>query len=391
MSIIDLSACDLDDLATKHGFAILGIASAVSDPDPDLAGRLDAFLAAGRHGDMHWMKDTRDRRVSPVAMWPDARSALVLGMNYAPDHDPMENLHMQSHGNISVYARGRDYHDVIKGKLKQMASQLAKIAGVEVKVFVDTAPLMEKPLAAQSGLGWQGKHTNLVSRDYGSWLFLGVILTNAVLPPSHKSEDTRGEDHCGSCTRCLDICPTNAFPAPYQLDARRCISYLTIEYDGIIPVEYRKPMGNRIFGCDDCLAVCPWNRFAKEASEQKLRARAELTMPALAGLLKLDDTAFRKQFSASPVKRTGYKRFMRNVLIASGNSGDANLVPVIQSYVINQEPVIRASAIWALSQLMPHADFTAYAEQQMKSEDNQDVLAEWDTGISICMKPAVNI
>jgi epoxyqueuosine reductase len=340
---------------------------------------------------MQWMKDTRDRRVSPVAMWPDAKSALVLGMNYAPDHDPMENLHAQSHGNISVYARGRDYHDVIKGKLKQMASQLAKIAGVEVKVFVDTAPLMEKPLAAQSGLGWQGKHTNLVSRDYGSWLFLGVILTNAVLPPSHKSEDSKGDDHCGSCTRCLDICPTNAFPAPYQLDARRCISYLTIEYDGIIPVEYRKPMGNRIFGCDDCLAVCPWNRFAKEASEQKLMARAELTMPALAGLLKLDDTAFRIQFSASPVKRTGYKRFIRNVLIASGNSGDANLIPVIQSYVINQEPVIRASAIWALSQLMPHADFTAYAEHQMKSEDNQDVLAEWDTGISICMKPAVNI
>ena len=389
MSIIDLSTCDLDDLATKHGFAVLGIASAASDPD--LAGRLDAFLAAGRHGDMQWMKDTRDRRVSPVTMWPDAKSALVLGMNYAPDHDPMENLHAQSHGNISVYARGRDYHDVIKGKLKQMASQLAKIAGVEVKVFVDTAPLMEKPLAAQSGLGWQGKHTNLVSRDYGSWLFLGVILTNAVLPPSHKSEDSKGDDHCGSCTRCLDICPTNAFPAPYQLDARRCISYLTIEYDGIIPVEYRKPMGNRIFGCDDCLAVCPWNRFAKEASEQKLMARAELTMPALAGLLKLDDTAFRIQFSASPVKRTGYKRFIRNVLIASGNSGDANLIPVIQSYVINQEPVIRVSAIWALSQLMPHADFTAYAEHQMKSEYNQDVLAEWDTGIRICMKPAINI
>ncbi|MBT6257005.1 MAG: tRNA epoxyqueuosine(34) reductase QueG [Alphaproteobacteria bacterium] len=390
---IDLSSFDLDDLATKHGFAVLGIASAEADPDPDpdLAVRLDAFLAAGRHGDMQWMKDTRDRRVSPVAMWPDARSALVLGMNYAPDHDPMENLHAQSHGNISVYARGRDYHDVIKGKLKQMASQLAKIAGVEVKVFVDTAPLMEKPLAAQSGLGWQGKHTNLVSRDYGSWLFLGVILTNAVLPPNRKSEDSRGEDHCGSCTRCLDICPTNAFPAPYQLDARRCISYLTIEYDGIIPVEYRKPMGNRIFGCDDCLAVCPWNRFAKEASEQKLMARAELTMPSLAGLLNLDDTAFRIQFSASPVKRTGYKRFMRNVLIASGNSDDANLIPAILSHVINQEPVIRASAIWALSQLMPHADFLAYAELQMKSEDNQDVLAEWDTGISICMKPAVSI
>ncbi len=356
------------------------------ESDAVLAERLDAFLAAGRHGDMHWMKNTRDRRVSPLAMWPDAKSALVLGMNYAPDHDPMENLDAYQHGNISVYARGRDYHDVIKGKLKQIAAQLAKMKGIEVKVFVDTAPLMEKPLAALSGLGWQGKHTNLVSRDFGSWLFLGVILTNAFLPA-----DSPGDDHCGSCTKCLDICPTDAFPAPYQLDARRCISYLTIEYDGIIPSAFRKPMGNRIFGCDDCLAVCPWNRFAQKATEQKLMARTELTMPSLFDLLNLDEEAFRKTFSASPVKRTGYRRFIRNVLIASGNSGDERLIPVIKPYLEQTDIIILASAIWALSQLMQASDFGALAAIYRNNSYHQDVLDEWDSGMIICNNPADNM
>ena len=379
-----LSVEDLNILAVKHGFSVLGVAR--TEADAVLAERLDAFLAAGRHGDMHWMKDTRDRRVSPAAMWPDARSALVLGMNYAPDHDPMENLDALQHGNISVYARGRDYHDVIKGKLKQIAAQLAKIEGIEVKVFVDTAPLMEKPLAALSGLGWQGKHTNLVSRDFGSWLFLGVILTNAVLPT-----DIPSDDHCGSCTKCLDICPTDAFPAPYQLDARRCLSYLTIEYDGVIPSAFRKPMGNRIFGCDDCLAVCPWNRFAQIASEQKLLARTELTMPSLSALLNLDEAGFRKTFSASPVKRTGYRRFIRNVLIASGNSGDPSLIAVIKPYLEHTDIIILASAIWALSQLMPAAEFGALASIYQNKSSHQDVLDEWDSGMIICNNPADNI
>lgn len=374
----------IHDLATSHGFSVVGIASA--EADAELAERLDAFLDAGHHGDMQWMKDTRDRRISPVAMWSDAKSAIVLGMNYAPDHDPMENLTSRSHGNISVYARGRDYHDVIKGKLKQCAAQIAKGLDIEVKVFVDTAPLMEKPLAARSGLGWQGKHTNLVSREYGSWLFIGVILTNAELAPHQPAED-----HCGSCTRCLDICPTDAFPAPYQLDARRCISYLTIEYAGIIPPEFRRPMGNRIFGCDDCLAVCPWNRFARTASEQKLQARAELTMPMLADLLALNEAAFRKQFASSPVKRTGYQRFIRNVLIACGNSGNARLTPAVKRHLDSADMVIRASAIWALSQIMPADDFAALASQCRPSEDHQDVAAEWDSGISICNAPANNI
>lgn len=379
-----LSVEDLNILAVKHGFSVLGVARA--EADAVLAERLDAFLAAGRHGDMYWMKDTRDRRVSPAAMWPDAKSALVLGMNYAPDHDPMENLDAHQHGNISVYARGRDYHDVIKGKLKQIAAQLAKMEGIEVKVFVDTAPLMEKPLAALSGLGWQGKHTNLVSRDFGSWLFLSVILTNAVLPA-----DTPSEDHCGSCTKCLDICPTDAFPAPYQLDARRCLSYLTIEYDGVIPSAFRKPMGNRIFGCDDCLAVCPWNRFAQKASEQKLMARTDLTMPSLFDLLNLDEASFRKTFSASPVKRTGYRRFIRNVLIASGNSGDSSLIPVIKPYLDDTDIIILASAIWAISQLMPAAEFRALAAIYENNLSHQDVLDEWDSGMIICNNPADNI
>ena len=347
---IDLSSFDLDDLATKHGFAVLGIASAEADPDPDpdLAGRLDAFLAAGRHGDMQWMKDTRDRRVSPVAMWPDARSALVLGMNYAPDHDPMENLHAQSHGNISVYARGRDYHDVIKGKLKQMASQLAKIAGVEVKVFVDTAPLMEKPLAAQSGLGWQGKHTNLVSRTTGNWMFLGAIFTTLELEP-----DAPEVDHCGSCRKCLDICPTEAFVAPYKMDARRCISYLTIEHKGPIDLALRPGLGNHIYGCDDCLAVCPWNKFAVVASDMRYAAQGDLAAPPLRDLVVLDDAGFRAKFAGSPIKRIGRDRFIRNVLYAIGNSGNPSYEPLVQPLMADADPAVAEAAGWALARITP--------------------------------------
>lgn len=367
--------------AKEYGFAVLGVAG--TGEDQTQTDRLDAFLAAGYHGDMAWLEHTRDRRIAPKAMWDQAKSAIVLGMNYAPDHDPMDNLKARSHGNISVYARGRDYHDIIKGKLKQLAATLSREAGVEVKVFVDTAPLMEKPLAAKAGLGWQGKHTNLVSREFGSWLFIGVILTTLELPLSDSSAD-----HCGSCQKCLDICPTKAFPKPYQLDARRCISYLTIEYDGLIPLPMRQPMGNRIFGCDDCLAVCPWNRFAKEANEAKLAAREALSLPELDRLLRLDDRSFREMFTASPVKRTGYHRFMRNVLIAAGNSGDASFIETIMPHLDAEDSVIRGTAIWALSQLLNRDDFLTLAEKGQKQEKDQAVLLEWDTGISICIDPA---
>ena len=367
--------------AKEYGFAVLGVAG--TGEDQTQTDRLDAFLAAGYHGDMAWLEHTRDRRIAPKAMWDQAKSAIVLGMNYAPDHDPMDNLKARSHGNISVYARGRDYHDIIKGKLKQLAATLSREAGVEVKVFVDTAPLMEKPLAAKAGLGWQGKHTNLVSREFGSWLFIGVILTTLELPLSDSSAD-----HCGSCQKCLDICPTKAFPKPYQLDARRCISYLTIEYDGLIPLPMRPPMGNRIFGCDDCLAVCPWNRFAKEANEAKLAAREALSLPELDRLLRLDDRSFREMFTASPVKRTGYHRFMRNVLIAAGNSGDASFIEMIMPHLDAEDSVIRGTAIWALSQLLNRDDFLTLAEKGQKQEKDQAVLLEWETGISICIAPA---
>lgn len=286
--------------ALKEGFEQVAFVSA--EASLDQARRLDAFIDAGHMGQMTWLAETRDRRISPRAMWPEARTAIVLAMNYGPDHDPMQNLDQPDAANISVYARGRDYHEVLKGRLKQIAGRIAASEGVEVKVFVDTAPLMEKPLAARAGLGWQGKHTNLVSREFGSWLFLGVILTTA-----DWAEPAAEADHCGSCTACLDICPTNAFPEPYRLDARRCISYLTIEHRGPIPREFRKPMGNRVFGCDDCLAVCPWNRFAQTANEIKLQAKDGLSMPDLEELLGLDDAGFRKRFAGTPVRRAGYE------------------------------------------------------------------------------------
>ena len=342
--MISTSDIDLFQIATALGFDAVRVCRA--DEAWAAAGRLEEFVAEGRHGSMGWMSETLERRKQPTNMWPEAKSALVVAMNYGPDTDPLEDLKAASTGNISVYARHRDYHDVMKGKLKQLAQKFARETGEEVKVFVDTAPLMEKPLAEKAGLGWQGKHTNLVSRDHGSWLFLGVMLTTAELEP-----DTPEDDHCGSCTACLDICPTDAFPAPYQLDARRCISYLTIEHAGPIPEAFRKAMGNRIYGCDDCLAVCPWNKFAATASEAKLVAREDLKSPPLADLLILDDAAFRALFSGSPVKRIGRNRFIRNCLIAAGNSGDADLLPLVEALRSDPDPVVADAADWAMGAL----------------------------------------
>ena len=362
----------LAETGRAEGFDICAVSSA--DLPVEIAAGLDDYLAAGHHGEMGWLAETRDRRVTPTAMWPQARTAVIFGCNYGPDHDPMDNLAAASSANISVYARGRDYHDVLKGRLKQLAGRLAARTGWQVKIFVDTAPLMEKPLAARAGLGWQGKHTNLVSRDYGSWLFLGTILTDGHLPP-----DSPGSDQCGSCTACLDICPTDAFPAPYKLDARRCISYLTIEFDGHIPREFRTTMGNRVFGCDDCLSVCPWNKFASASADLKLAAQDGRTLPSLLDMLSLDEAAFRRYFSASPVKRTGYIRFMRNCLIAAGNAGDAGLVSVITAYLGHHDPRLRAMAVWAASHYM---EPDALAALRSADETDETVKAEWQTALS---------
>lgn len=361
----------LAELAREAGFDAFGVTA------PDALGaaardRLAAFLAAGRHGDMAWMADTAARRADPRVLWPDVRSVVMLGVSYAPTTDPLAILAERSRSAISVYAKGRDYHDVIKARLKRIASRFAVLSGAEVKVFVDTAPLMEKPLAAAAGLGWQGKHTNLVSRDHGSWLFLGTILTAAELAP-----DRPEVDHCGTCRRCLDVCPTNAFPAPYQLDARRCIAYLTIEHKSHIPREMRTAIGNRVFGCDDCLAVCPWNKFAEAGREAQLAARAETDNPPLAELLALDDAAFRKRFAGTPIKRTGRDRFVRNAAIAAGNSGEpslsARLVPLLE----DGSPLVRGAAIWALARLVSHDDLKSHAAKHRSSESDPCVLEEW--------------
>ena len=321
---------------------------------------------------MAWLAEKQEWRADPRALWPDVKSIIMLGTSYAPDTDPMATLAMPETGTISVYARMRDYHDVIKGRLKQIAGSLAKDAGAEVKVFVDTAPVMEKPLAAAAGLGWQGKHTVLVSRQHGSWLFLGAIFTTAELP-----FDKASPDHCGSCTRCLTACPTDAFPTPYTLDSRRCIAYLTIEHHGPIPTEFRVPMGNRIFGCDDCLAVCPWNRFASAARDAKLAMRPELVAPKLAALVQLDDAAFRQFFAATPVKRTGHDRFIRNVLIAIGNSGDVTLADHARARLDDPAPIIRGAAVWALSRLLPRSDFENLRSSQLAHEADASVRVEW--------------
>ena len=330
--------------ALRLGFDVCGFASATA---PWAASdHLAEFVAKGRHGQMDWMADTLERRSHPNGMWPEARSAIMLGLNYGPDRDPLEALAAKSTGAISVYAQGDDYHDLIKKRLKALARWIVANHGGELKVFVDTAPLMEKPLAAKAGLGWQGKHTNLVSREFGSWLFLGAILTVLDLP-----SDTPSPDHCGSCQSCLDICPTQAFVGPYQLDARRCISYLTIEHAGPVDEALRPAMGNRIYGCDDCLAVCPWNRFAKVGNEMALAARPALQGPALADLARLDDTAFRTLFAKSPVKRIGRDRFVRNVLYAIGNSGDGALAEVAQSLCNDPDPTVADAARWAVGRL----------------------------------------
>lgn len=360
----------LDREARQAGFDAVAVTRA--DADPLVAARLAEFVARGRHGTMDWIAETAPRRQSPQSLWPDAKSVIMLAMNYGPEDDPLALLERRDRAAISVYARHRDYHDVIKGRLKTIAQKFAARSEAEVKVFVDTAPVMEKPLAEAAGIGWQGKHTNLVSREFGSWLFLGSIFTTAELEP-----DTLEADHCGSCRACLDICPTDAFPAPYQLDARRCISYLTIEHKGPIPREFRQAMGNRIYGCDDCLAVCPWNKFAREANEAKLRAREDLAAPQIATLLELDDAAFRELFSGSPVKRIGRDRFIRNVLIAAGNSGDAGLGAACRHLLEDDSPLVRGAAAWALSQLLDARDFASLAAARLDQEGDRDVRSEW--------------
>ena len=334
--------------------------------------RLADFVAEGRHGEMDWLAETAARRAHPQAMWQDARSAVVLGVNYGPDRDPLAILAEPTKGAISVYAQGDDYHELIKGRLKQLGGWLQSRFGGQLKVFVDTAPLLEKPLAEQAGLGWQGKHTNLVSQDFGSWLFLGSILTTLDL-----AADPAETGHCGSCHACLDICPTRAFPAPYQLDARRCISYLTIELKGPIPREFRAALGNRIYGCDDCLAVCPWNKFAARSREQKLHARGALRAPSLAELSRLDDAAFRALFARSPVKRIGRDRFVRNVLYAIGNAGDPTLSAEAERLLDDPSPLVRGAAVWALGRLLDEAAFAALRSARQGMETDGAVVDEW--------------
>jgi epoxyqueuosine reductase len=344
---------------------------AVADAADGAGEALDRFLAEGRHGDMAWLADTAERRKAPRALWPEAGSVIVLGLNYGRGGDPLAILDAPSRGAISVYAQSADYHDVIKAKLKALAARVQAIAGGEVKVFVDTAPVMEKPLAAKAGLGWQGKHTNLVSRDFGSWLFLGSIFTTAEIEP-----DAPEDDHCGACRRCLDVCPTGAFTAPYEIDARACISYLTIEHKGHIAQQYRAAMGNRIFGCDDCLAVCPWNKFAQTSHEAKLAVRCESDNPPLAELLVLDDAAFRARFRGTPIKRTGRDRFLRNVLIAAGNSADPSLVPLVEARLDDDSPLVRAMAVWALGRLAPER-LRALRPSFAGDEPDAAVRGEW--------------
>jgi epoxyqueuosine reductase len=354
----------------REGFDAIGVAA--PDATPQSEPRLRAFIDSGRHGTMTWLKDEAARRSSPTALWPEVGSVVMVGMNYGPDENPLAVLARRDRGAISVYARHRDYHDLIKGKLKVLAGRFKARTGSEVKVFVDTAPLMEKPMAVAAGIGWQGKHTNVVSRAFGSWLFLGAILTEMHLP-----RDGAEADNCGTCRACLDICPTRAFPAPYQLDARRCISYLTIEHDGPIPHEFRKAIGNRIFGCDDCLAVCPWNKFAQTTHEVKLAARPDLLAPPLGELALLDEPGFRTYFSGSPIKRIGRDRFLRNVLIAIGNSAESSLAAVAREHLPDPSSQVRGAAVWALRELLPTGEFAAERDRHLPSETDPTVVAEW--------------
>jgi epoxyqueuosine reductase len=394
-------AARLEHEARALGFDAIGVADARAAWEA--GARLEAFLQAGRHGDMDWLGPSlgppapspatpvascaapaetshagegaggpRNRRRHPTALWSQAKSAILVGQSYAPEDDSLALLGETRHGLVSAYAARRDYHDVIKGKLKQLAQWLARETGAEVKVFVDTAPLMEKPLAERAGLGWQGKHTNLVSREHGSWLFLGAILSAAEI-----ETDAPEEDHCGSCRACLDACPTNAFPAPYQLDARRCLAYLSIEHKGHIPEEFRAPMGNRIFGCDDCLAVCPWNKFAQTARETRIALRDDLRLAPLADLAALDDAAFRLRFAGTPVKRAGRDRFVRNVLIAIGNSGDPALAGPAEALLRDESPLVRAMAAWALRRLLDAGAFQRLKSAHAAREQDAAVREEW--------------
>ncbi len=354
------------ELAREEGFDLVGIAA--PDAIPHAAKGLSAYLKAGHHASMDWMETHAERRASPLNLWPEVRSVIMLGLNYGPTDNPLEGLKERGRGLISVYAQGEDYHEVIKPRLKAMARSLADESGAGVKVFVDTAPLMEKPLAEAAGLGWQGKHTNLVSRDFGSWLFLGAVLTTLEI-----SRDTREADHCGSCQACLVACPTQAFPAPHTIDAGRCISYLTIEHKGPIDPALRPLIGNRIYGCDDCLAVCPWNKFAEAGRTMKLAPVPSRVRPALADLVVMDDAAFRQFFSKSPVKRIGRDRFIRNVLIAMGNSADAALAPLVQERLEDASPLVRGAAVWALSRLVTKEALMALA----RPDSDADVAWEW--------------
>ena len=365
----------LHEDARRLGFSAVGVTG--PGENARAAAGLDAFVESGAHGTMNWLADTAARRRSVAALWPEARSVIVLGLNYGPDEDPLAILKRPERGAISVYARHRDYHDVVKGKLKELASRLLARAtaagenGHDAKVFVDTAPLMEKPLGQAAGIGWQGKHTNLVSRAFGSWLFLGSVVTTLALEP-----DEAEADRCGSCRACQDACPTAAFPAPYRLDARRCLSYLTIESKAAVPRHFRTAMGNRIYGCDDCLAVCPWNKFAAESREMKLVARNDLRAPRLAELLRLDDAGFRALFSGSPVKRIGRAKFVSNCLVAAGNSGSAALLPPVRILLADEAPIVRAPAVWALGRLSLD-EALARREAALAGESDEAVRDEW--------------
>jgi len=348
MALGDLKSRLIEE-ATDAGFAMARICT--PDAVPEVPGRLTAFLEAGRHGQMSWLEDRATWRGDPAALWPDAQSVIMLAEAYTPDHDPLEDLKRRDRGVVSVYARNKDYHDIVKKRLKRVARWLVAEAACEVKVFVDTAPVPEKALGQAAGLGWQGKHTNLLSRDLGNWFFLGAIFSTAKLQP-----DEPEVDHCGSCRRCLDICPTDAFPAPYQIDARLCISYLTIEHKGPVDEALRPKLGNRIYGCDDCLAVCPWNKFANTARDYRYAARDDLNAPPLADLAILDDTQFRAFFSGSPIKRIGRDRFVRNVLYAIGNSGDPTLCDTARQLIADPDPTVSDAALWAVGRLRRNSD-----------------------------------
>lgn len=365
------TAAEIRARALEEGFDAVGIAN----PD-DIGGagaRLRDFIGRGWHGDMAWLAANAERRVHPRSLWPEVRSIVVVGVNYSLSGDPLALLGRPDVGSVSIYARGRDYHDVVKSGLKRLGRWMSERYAAEVRVFVDTAPVLEKPLAEAAGVGWQGKHTNLVSRELGSWFFLGEIFSTLALAP-----DRAETDHCGSCRRCLDVCPTAAFPAPYRLDARRCISYLTIEHKGPIPARFRKAIGNRIYGCDDCLAVCPWNKFARVSREAAFLPRDELTAPRLAELARLDDIRFRRVFSRSPLKRTGRDRFVRNVLIALGNSGNEQAVPDVEARLLDSSSLVRAAAVWAFRELADEKRFGAKRAELRPAERDPEVLSEWD-------------